>query len=239
MRLALTIDVEWAPDFVIDWMYERIKKAGIGATWFVTHGSDSLLNISKDATQEIGLHPNFFPGSSQGDNMDSVLKYLMDMYPKARGIRAHALLDSTRHQMRYGELGFKYVSNVITWNRPSEPFIIPWADMVHIPISWEDDVACLYIRDLSLGMIAGRGDVWVLNFHPLYCYTNDNIGMPVYKKIKTLYPDLTEMDKGSLELMPRGGRGVRAVLDSVLKTSKTREFVTLGSYLRVAGKKRS
>jgi len=110
MKICLTIDVDWAPDFVIDWMYRRIKKADIPATWFATHKSDVLDEIVRDPLQEVGLHPNFFPDSTQGNDMGKAMHYLTSLFPNAIGVRAHAFLDSTRHQWLYNEMGLKYIS---------------------------------------------------------------------------------------------------------------------------------
>lgn len=34
---VITLDIDWAPDFVIDAVAEQLVQAGVWATWFVTH----------------------------------------------------------------------------------------------------------------------------------------------------------------------------------------------------------
>lgn len=230
MRICLTIDVEWAPEFVIEWMAEKVRASGVPATWFATHDSAVLKSLAADPSQEIGLHPNFLPGSTHGSTMEEVMRHLMRIYPGASGIRAHGLLDSTRHQRYYRELGFRYVSNIMLWGRPSEPFYTPWTGMRHIPLSWEDDVACGSVGKRSFEAAPGRADaLWVLNFHPLYCYVNDTVGMPVYAGLKAQGTDIGKIDRRTLDPVRRQGDGLASTLSEVLAKKGAWEFATMRS----------
>jgi len=232
MRICLTVDIEWAPEFVIDWMAERVKKAGVPATWFATHDSGVLKSMAKDPGQEIGLHPNFLPGSTQGKDAESIIKNLKELYPGALGVRAHALLDSTYHQKQYKKYGLDYVSSTLIWQKPSEPFFAPWTGMWHIPISWEDDVACGAVKDLSVRSFKDKDDaLWVFNFHPLYCYLNEKPGMKAYRRLKNRYKDLHEIPEPDLDSFRQTGEGLEAALDSILKKKDAHRFLTLKSVL--------
>jgi len=230
MRFCLTIDVEWAPEFVIEWMAERVKDAKISATWFATHDSKALKKLACDSSQEIGLHPNFFPGSTQGLGMEDVMVRLTRLYPNARGVRSHAFLDSTRHHLHYSKLGLKYISNTIVWTESSKPFFLPWSSMWQIPISWEDDVACNFAKDISLDFLRkGKDAIWVLNFHPLYCYLNEKIAMPVYSKLKSDGVNITGLSRDILSPLRYKGRGLLNMFDFVLSQACAHKFVTMGS----------
>ena len=44
-EIALTLDVDWAPDFMIDFAAEILVEHGVRATWFVTHDSPALTRL--------------------------------------------------------------------------------------------------------------------------------------------------------------------------------------------------
>jgi hypothetical protein len=209
-------------------MADRVRGAGISATWFATHGSPILRDLADDATQEVGIHPNFFPGSTQGDTMEEIVDGLLSIYPNASGVRAHALLDSTRHQQYYARKGIKYVSNVIMWNVPSKPFFQPWTGLWQIPISWEDDVACGYAEDVCFLPPEGSYEsLFVLNFHPLYCYLNERSGMRAYRKLKDRYARFRDVSKDVVSSLALSGEGLSKTLDTVLGQMKGSKWLTL------------
>ena len=59
-----TRSIDWAPDFIIEKVDEILKERNIKATWFVTHKSAYLKNLSKNRNYELGIHPNFLPNDS-------------------------------------------------------------------------------------------------------------------------------------------------------------------------------
>lgn len=230
MRICLTIDIDWAPEHTIFWMAERIRKAKVPATWFATHRSETLRALAAEPEHEIGLHPNFFPGSTHGKNMEEVMAHLTSIYPGARGIRAHGLLDSTHHQWHYRDLGMQYVSNLIKWNSPSEPFYLPWTNLWNFPISWEDDCACLSAKDKLIlpPLLAPEGSLWVVTFHPMYCYLNEKPKLQAYAQVKSQCKDLSKASKSFLEPFRQKGEGLEKVLDSLLGQNDRSRFALLG-----------
>ena len=40
--IALTFDVDWAPDFAIDFVARKLVRDHVRATWFVTHDSPGI-----------------------------------------------------------------------------------------------------------------------------------------------------------------------------------------------------
>ena len=45
--ILITLDIDWAPDFIIKKVDEMLKERNIKSTWFVTHKSAHLKNLSK------------------------------------------------------------------------------------------------------------------------------------------------------------------------------------------------
>jgi hypothetical protein len=93
----VTFDLDWAPDFVIDWLAKRLIEVGVRAAWFVTHHSPAIERLRAESDLfELGIHPNLHPGSTHGNDTSSVLKHCMEIVPEAGAIRTHGLVQSTR-----------------------------------------------------------------------------------------------------------------------------------------------
>ena len=65
-EIALTFDIDWAPDWAIDLTAGILREREVRATWFVTHESPAVDRLREDSELfELGIHPNFLPGSTQ------------------------------------------------------------------------------------------------------------------------------------------------------------------------------
>ncbi len=72
--ILITLDIDWASDFTIKKVDEILKEKNIKATWFVTHKSAYLKNLSKNRNYELGIHPNFLSNTTQGKTPKEILK---------------------------------------------------------------------------------------------------------------------------------------------------------------------
>jgi len=72
----LTFDCEWAPNFILEHVSNLLIESEVKSTWFVTNESAIIEELKQNSLFELGIHPNFYPGSSQGEDSDSVLKNL-------------------------------------------------------------------------------------------------------------------------------------------------------------------
>ena len=71
----ITVDIDWAPDFVMDELLETLISAAVKSTWFITHRSPLLEKLREQKSLvELGIHPNFLPQSTQGKSTDEVIK---------------------------------------------------------------------------------------------------------------------------------------------------------------------
>ena len=94
---VITIDVDWGPDYMIERMADALIERNVRATWLVTHGSSAIdaLRGCPDLF-ELGIPPNFQPGSSHGSIPEEVADHCMSLVPSARCVRTHGLVQSTR-----------------------------------------------------------------------------------------------------------------------------------------------
>lgn len=177
-RAAITLDTDWAPDAAIAECAQMLVEANVRATWFVTHESPAIAAL-RDQPElfEIGIHPNFLPGSSHGDTPDAVLASCMRMVPDAISMRTHALVQSTplletvleKTPIRCdASLLLSYASHVepIEYQRKG-------ITLLRIPYVWEDDIEMLRDRPRwsTTTALAGRG-LRVFDFHPIHVALN-------------------------------------------------------------------
>ena len=94
--ILITLDIDWAPDFIIKKVDEMLTEKNVKATWFVTHKSAYLKTLSKNRNYELGIHPNFMSDSTQGNSIEEILSNLKKIVPTAKSVRTHRLFQSTQ-----------------------------------------------------------------------------------------------------------------------------------------------
>ncbi|MNX43949.1 hypothetical protein D3C86_744200 [compost metagenome] len=180
-KIFLTLDIDWAADFVLADTIALLERAGVPATWFATHPTPLLARIGANPLFEIGVHPNFNPllfAGAQGD-VNAVVRDVLALAPGCRAVRSHSVAQSTGILAAFAREGLQYDCNMlIPWD--SGMTLRPWryweGKMVRVPYHWEDDVACLYGWPLG-----DDTDYWyqpeginVLDFHPIHLYLNSD-----------------------------------------------------------------
>lgn len=141
----ITLDVDWASDEVVDATADLLVEAGVRATWFVTHDSPATRRLAaRSDLFEVGLHPNFLPGSTHGATPRDVLTHLSGLAPTARTVWTHSLHQSTpilalmasefgiRHDLSIFLPGTPFIS-------PHTFFVLPGTPLLRLPYFWEDD----------------------------------------------------------------------------------------------------
>ena len=206
MKIAITFDIDWAPDCAIDFTAGLLEERGVRSTWFVTHLSPAVERLrSRPDLFELGIHPNFMPGSSHGVEPETVLKTCMSFVPEAVSVRTHGLLQS-------GNLFDSVMSHTpITCD---VSLFLPMALQVDVvkyerfgqvlwraPYVWEDDyvMEALPIAERSDRVFSGfdatlakaRG-IQIFNFHPIHVFLNSN-SMDKYGAMKREYPRLASL----------------------------------------------
>ena len=90
--MVITLDCDWAPDFVIKYVAGILTERKVKATWFITNDFPFLDELKKNPLYEIGIHPNFAQKSTQGQNPDSILTNLKSLVPESKSLRTHSLI---------------------------------------------------------------------------------------------------------------------------------------------------
>lgn len=166
-RVVLTLDVDWAPDSLIDDVAARLVAAGAPATWFVTHASPALERLrERPDLFERGIHPNFRPGSSHGETPEAVLDHVMALVPEAVSSRSHGVVQSGRLlHLLVQRTPVRIDSTTFLPDLPDAPLVTqrtPHGDLLRVPFTWSDDYEPLCPWDRYLA----EPGLKVVLFHP-------------------------------------------------------------------------
>jgi hypothetical protein len=200
----LTFDIDWAPDFAIAEVLDILRPSGVKATFFVTHACDVLADIRKDG-HTLGLHPNFLPGSSQGDTPLAIMETLLGLVPDATVLRTHALVQSTPLlQQIFGYAPQLTLDLSVLMYRFAHVGRFGWrlGDVAfeRINYNWEDDIAFDDPSfDWSRPVLFGAHNV--LDFHPIHVALNSRDNAP-YQRLKAALDGRRLMAVGAADVAP-------------------------------------
>ena len=228
-KFAITFDTDWAPDWMMNEIASILISNEVKSTWFVTHDSPFLNAIrEKPNLFEIGIHPNCYPGSTQGGSEDEILTKLKESVPEAISMRTHGLYQSTNFLVKAAiEYGIKIDASLFL---PRMDYITPhlfaWreARLYRVPYFWSDDLECFQadpLYRLSLSKFNGDG-LKIFNFHPIHILLN-TARFKTYEKFKSLNLTTDQCTKDVIDKHRWSGNGPR------------RLFMELVEYLRSGG----
>ncbi len=193
-NFILTLDIDWAPDFVIDRVAKTLIENQVKATWFVTHKSDALERLQERTDLfELGIHPNMLLGSTHGKTEDEVLTHVKSIVPNAVSMRTHGLYQTTNWLSKAaGEYGILIdVSLFLPRADHLLPHRIKWngASMWRILYFWEDDFEMfedIPIWSVSDERLKGNG-LKIFDFHPIRVALNTE-RFERYEHLKSIRP---------------------------------------------------
>jgi len=222
-KYALTFDIDWAPDFAILKCLDLVEKANCKSTFFATH--DTPLNqeiISRG--HNLGIHPNFLPGSTHGSDVKTIITECLKYAPDAWCMRTHALVQSSPllnqifskfPQLKLDVSLFLHRSphaHKASWNYDGIAFD-------RLLYNWEDD-AQFFVNSSEERQELFFGDLTVLDFHPLDVFLNSSDGSE-YAKLKkeTDGIPLSSLDFDTVSGFINSGSGTRSYLEEVLDSA--------------------
>lgn len=182
--VALTFDVDWAPDWVLEAVFKQLEKYNIRSTWFLTHQSE-YIDYLKSQTHlvETGIHPNFLPNSSQGNSYDKVFNNLLKWFPGSQIMRSHSLYQSEKllgiANNKYGikidcSLYLRGCSNITSH---SIRYVPNGKLLWRVPHFYQDNMDIMHNTPFHLENINIESEgLKVFNFHPIHIVLNTNKG---------------------------------------------------------------
>ena len=171
----LTFDIDWAPDFCIEYILNKLKKQKIKSTFFITHETDIINEIRKDG-HNLGIHPNFLKGSTQGNSELEIVSNLLNIVPEAKLIRTHSLYSySFLIQKIFSEFPeLKLDLTTFTYKFPFVKKFYHFFEDIRVEkinFNWEDDVA-FFDKEFDWKEPKLFGDINIFNFHPIHICLN-------------------------------------------------------------------
>jgi hypothetical protein len=237
---AITIDLDWAPDFAISFTSAILLKNHVRATWFITHDSPAVRNLMAHPDLfEVGIHPNFMPGSTQGKTITNVLENMLKIVPDAKSARTHGLFQSS-NIMREMAVNF-HIENDVSIFLWQTPYILPTSlafnavRLMRIPYFWAEEEEMAAPMPFSL---ENRFHNWpglrVYNFHPIHVFLNSG-SIRNYQQLKSNRP-LQECRESDAEPFANYGPGCRsfftALVDHLAESNKSQTISQIANKFR-------
>ena len=136
---CFTSDIDWASEAVLDHFFRQLPMEDLKMTMFVTHKSERVEREFLAGRIQRGIHPNFLPGSSQGNTFREVIETCMSFAPEATCTRSHrAFAVTDTEHLLHNDFHIKCSSNVFTTLAPRiTPFWLE-SKLLQIPVFFED-----------------------------------------------------------------------------------------------------
>lgn len=170
-----TSDIDFVPDYMVEYLLDIIEPLNIRWTFFITHNSPILERLAANPNFELAIHPFNDPSSSQGASYEEILDNLIS-YCKGRvyGSRFHRLGHAYRDLYPLSRRGIEYEVSGLRLNLP---FAVPtWhrdLNMLLISYTWEDgtfEATGLPMRLDSIDLFSPGNKIF--SFHPINLWLN-------------------------------------------------------------------
>jgi hypothetical protein len=238
--LAVTLDIDWSPDPIVDAVMELFETKRVPVTLFCTNpdtdrsGNSSNLRGRYDGRHELALHPYF----SDFADHEAVLRDLLAHYPKAQGFQSHNGNTGWPIWSAAFRRGLKYEVDCRVFPVDVPPFVLDDpkglcvfvsrfmdANLLHQAYEcWSTDHVPLTHQATS------ETSLFVVKFHPNIIYY-DMRSTSEYKQHKSYYHEPHEQ----LSFRRNVPRGAARLLIDLLSSVERDHFTTISDFGRSRG----
>lgn len=226
-KTIITLDCDWAPDFILDSVFEKLENLKIKSTWFITNNSKFVQKNHDNPLIELGLHPNFSPDSTQGKTPESILENLKNILPHAKSIRTHGLMQSSNLLSKFHDFG---IENDVSIILPRTINIIPhyskYLKLFRYPFFWEDDEEFSYFNWSLDALMLKTSGMKIFDFHPIHIFLNSN-NIDSYLKLKDDIGLRNVSESNIHEFINTSESGVGTFFTELIKSISTTESYTI------------
>jgi len=106
---CFTSDLDWNPDAAVQATVELFERAKAKLTVFATHKTPV---VQESALVQVGVHPNFLPGSTHGGSFAEVMEHVFGLFPQAETYRSHSYFDNQAISEAMSRRGIRYDANL-------------------------------------------------------------------------------------------------------------------------------
>ena len=237
MDFVLTLDVDWASDDCIEHILGVAVRFGIKPTLFATHRSETVRRAVAEGRVELGAHPNFTAGTTQGEGVEEVIDYVRTLAPDAVAVRCHRHFTEPEIEAALVRRGYRLDSTTYRHLEPGITAATLPSGLTRLPVFFEDD--CHWQAGLSWRFADHAAAFFapglkVLNFHPFFVMLNTPHA-PFYARFKHKITNLTAAETPSLRHV---GAGAGTFLIEALTTivAQGHQFITLGELGEAVGR---
>ena len=235
-QAVITLDIDWAPDYAIDFAASLLIEAQVRATWFVTHDSPAVRRLRHHSNLfELGIHPNFLPGTTHGKTDSEILSHCMELVPQARVVRTHGLVQTSNLLEKIiDETPVRLdVSLFLPHAAALEPVMYYWENqkrLVRLPYMWEDDFEMVRPDGIwDLGSLIERGTgLMIMDFHPIHVFLN-SVTPSTYRSVRAL-GNLADLSEEDVRGYIAQGRGAGYAFRSAIERMQRDDTVFLQSF---------
>lgn len=235
--LAITVDVDWAPDPIVDAVVAIFEEASVPVTLFCTDPDTDFSRQSSSLfgryhpRNELALHPNFASPSSP----EAVFDGLLSHYPNAKGFRSHNGYGSWPISQSALRHGLRYQVECTVFPVDIPPFKLVENTEYYVLATRFADARMLSAKEFQwslteLGLAGAESnpdELFILAFHPNIVFY-DIVTSEEYEDRKPTYHQVRERDSFRHK-MPRGPvKLIRELLETVDRGL----FTTIDDYAR-------
>lgn len=229
---AITFDIDWAPDFMIRECMDICAEGGVRASFYATHPTPILAEIDADPRFELGIHPNFLPGSSHGKTYDEVMSYCMALAPRATSMRTHSLYQDSRMfaHITHAFPQIKVDASLFLMGHPNLQRVdlhLGEGKSIHrLPFYWEDDsFAEMPQSDWAKAPVTTTG-LNIFAFHPVHVALNTS-RMTTYETMRAKRPSIQSWTQEFTAEYVNQAKGARTFLRDLIARVPKAEFMTI------------
>ena len=209
--IAITSDMDWAPDEIINHFLSIVNDFGVRVTFFCTH------SVNIEGKHELSVHPDYKPEEPYGET----LKRLLNLFPMAKGVRNHGLFYHGSILPIFSKHNIKYISNSLMYRQSHiNPFLIS-KDVLELPIYFMDDKYLHFGGRFQLDELdLSQPGLKIFGFHPIHIFLNTN-SLEVYESAKKYYQQPKQ-----LENYKNHNRGIKDLFIELLSYIRENEIPT-------------
>lgn len=209
---------------------DLLARAGVRATWFATHDFPVLRDLRSEPLFEVGVHPNFLPGSSHGATPADVLRHVLELVPGATTVRTHSLFQSERHsQLMVEEFGLRTdCSQLLMDAAHVAPHRLrfspggPW--LTRVPHVFQDNMFMFTGRPWTFDDPAFHTPgIKVFDFHPVHLALNSP-AFESYERLKGTGKPLGAVTREDIAPLRSAGPGAFTLFRSVVESLRGRSM---------------